>query len=148
MNIEQEQEDFRCWLGQMSAVLDRFRARFPEQDRAHLDLSPASLDFLENWLLKRYPTAQAFRSPDEKQVWDEVGRYIGETYLKELGGYWEIRLDNPKYAYYGVPQITGFSKRPTPECPHFLSVTAVDRRTGNFLKTLLAKMKIQEAKWK
>lgn len=145
MNVQEEREGFQDWLGVMDVVLQRFLRRFPEETRRKLDFSPPSLDVLEEWLLRTYPTIAALRAESEKDVWDEVARYIGETYLRELGGYWEIRLDDPKYAYYAVPQITGFSKRPTPECPHMLATTAIDRKRGNFISTLLRKTKEHES---
>jgi hypothetical protein len=37
--------------------------------------------------------------PEAKQVLDGVARYIGETCRKHLGGRWQIRLDDPRYAF-------------------------------------------------
>jgi hypothetical protein len=78
---------------------------------------------------------------ETKQVLDGVARYIGETYQKQIGGRWQIRLDDPKYAFFGLPELTGFSERPTPICPHSLATALTDQRSGSYLRTVLENTK-------
>lgn len=72
--------------------------------------------------------------PAEADQVDGIARYIGETLRKTVGGHWDIRLDDPKYVFYGLPELTGFGPRSTPVCPLTLATTAADRRTGKFLR--------------
>lgn len=138
--IEQQRENFKSWLAVMDLKLNKFVASFFEEEQLHLDYSPKSLDFVENWLIKHYATGDDLKAPDQVEIYDGSARYIGQTFLKAVGGYWELRLDDPKYAYYGLPQITGYAPRPTPECPHVLCTTLLHRRTGKYLNNLLNNM--------
>jgi hypothetical protein len=136
MTIDREQ--FEYWLADMDDALERFFATLPPEVRDRLDYSPQSLDVLEQWMLSKYSKMEQVRQPSESKTLDGIARYIGETYRKNLGGHWEIRLDDPKYAFYGLPQLTGYSAKPTPSAPLPLATAAVDRRTGNYWSTILA----------
>jgi hypothetical protein len=135
-----KQEQFEAWLAEMDNALRRFLGRLPEEVRIKLDHSPASLDVLEAWMLDRYQDNKPLHEQPEVSNLDGLARYVGETYRKALGGHWEIRLDDPTYVYYGLPQLTGFSEHPTPASPHTLVSAAVDRRTGKYLGTVLGNM--------
>lgn len=76
-------------------------------------------------------------APSESLFLDGLARYIGETFRRAIGGKWEIRLDDPKYVFYDVPQLTGFSPTPTPVCPSGLATASADRRSGQFIRGVL-----------
>ena len=135
MNIDEEKAGFNAWLAVMPRAIQRFIGSLPDTVRPHMDFSPASLDVLERWLLETFHTVAELRAPERKELWDGLGRYIGETFIRNVGGRWEIRLDDPTYVYHAVPQITGYSARPTPICPHVLSTVAVDRKRGLILRS-------------
>jgi hypothetical protein len=130
-------EEFEYWLADMDDALERFFETLPPEVRGALDYSPASLDVLESWLLAKYSTLEAARQPTESRSLDGVARYVGETFRKNLGGRWEIRLDDPKYVYHGIPQLTGYTEKPTPIAPLTLATAAAKRRTGHFWSTVL-----------
>jgi hypothetical protein len=130
-------EDFNYWVADMDDALARFSATLPPAVRDKLDYSPASLDVLEKWLLENYDTPQQLIAPGQTVNLDGAARYIGETYRKTLGGYWDIELKNPKDVYFGVPIITGFEAKPTPAAPLYMATAAMDRRTGNYIRTAL-----------
>lgn len=132
-------DDFEFWLVVMDDALERFLAVLPPQIREKLDYSPSSLDALETWILDRYPSPQAMLERDQSRLVDGVARYIGETFRKTLGGYWDIRLDDPKFAFFALPILTGFEEKPTPFCPLTLATASADRRTGKYLCTILKK---------
>ena len=111
--------------------------------RSESSLGFQSLDAIESFILDRYEGTQAILVQSEKDILDGIARYIGETFRKELGGHWEIRLDDPRYAYYGLPQLTGFSERDTPICPHSLATACADRRKGTYLRAILENSKKQ-----
>lgn len=138
MNVDSAHEGFQYWLADMDSALERFLNGLPREITERLDRSPESLDVLEAWILERYPSTQAMLAPTESRVVDGLARYIGETFRKAIGGRWEIRLDDPKYVFHGVPQLTGFSETPTPVSPISLATATADRRTGRFLGSVLA----------
>jgi hypothetical protein len=135
--LERRREDSENWLFEMDDALEQFLEGIAEPTHAQLDFSPASLDVLEAWVLERYATPQELMKADSKHVLDGFARYIGETYRKEIGGRWQIRLDDPKYAFFGLPELTGFGEKPTPISPHSLATAMTDRRSGTYLRTVL-----------
>jgi len=139
--VDRRKEDFEHWLFEMDDALERFLEGIEEPARSQLDLSLTSLDVLEAWVLARYRNPDELMKPEERQVLDGVARYVGETYRKQLGGRWQIRLDDPKYAFFGLPELTGFSERPSPICPHSLATAMTDRRSGTYLSTILENTK-------
>ena len=118
----------------MDDFLEEFIAQFPAEDRHHLDYSPSSLDVVEKWILKTYPDTDDMLVPSESERVNGVACYVGETFRKTLGGKWDIRLDDPKFAYYSMPILTGAYDA---ECPLCLVTASADRRTGDFLRTVL-----------
>lgn len=130
-------DDFDYWVADMDDALDRFFTWLPEGIRGRLNYSPASLDTLETWILETYSDTQEMLKKDQVEPVDGAARYIGETFRKCLGGYWDIRLDDPKFVFYGLPILTGFRDSSTPECPLTLATAAADRRTGVYIRTVL-----------
>lgn len=135
--LEKKKEGFEYWLADMDDALERFLETMPENTRDELDLTRASLDILEAWVLKRYGDTRSLLGESEKEVLDGLARYVGETFRKELGGRWEIRVDDPKYVHFGLPQLSGFAARSTPISPHSLVTASADRRSGHYLRQVL-----------
>jgi hypothetical protein len=96
-------DDFEHWLAAMDDHLKEFFAAMPEQVRDRLDYSPASLDLVERWILDKYPNTEAMLAEGESKSVNQLACYIGETFRKTLGGRWSIRLDDPKFAFHGLP---------------------------------------------
>jgi hypothetical protein len=130
-------EEFQSWLFYMDDALDQFKAQLPHNLSTSLNFTPASLDGLEAWLLSRYNTIAELRAPDQVATLDGAARYVGETLRKALGGRWQIRFDDPKDAYYGLPELSQFGIPVPPICPHRLVTASIDRRTGQYLSTML-----------
>lgn len=136
--VAASRDEFELWLFNMDDALASFLKTYLTKQMQSLDYSPGSLNILENWLLSRYPNVISTRPSSEAVVVDGAARYVGETYRKTLGGKWNIKLDDPKYAYHGLPILQGDHKKSTPLCPHTLVTTSVDRRTGTFLNMVLS----------
>jgi hypothetical protein len=134
-------EQFDYWLFDMDDALERFLAMFAPDVRPRLDYSEESLDVVEHWILERYSNPKALTAVSARDVLDGLARYVGETFRQQVGGHWEIRLDDPQYVYFGLPQLTGYSDKPTPICAHSLVTAATDRRTGSYLRTVLRNVK-------
>lgn len=138
MNVDKQHQDFQYWLADMDDAIERFLNSVPPDVASQLDFSPASLDLLEAWILKRYPSTQAMLPSSEGRLVDGLARYIGEVFRKAIGGRWELRLDDPQYVFHGKPQLAGFWEKATPLCPLLLATATADRRTGHFLEAVLA----------
>jgi hypothetical protein len=130
-------EDFEMWLFDMDDALDRFINAMPNELGFSLDFSEASLDHIENWLLDQYKDHTKLLEIDNKEIHDGLSRYIGETFRKHLNAKWDIRFDDPKFAFYGLPILVEKENGNTIICAHTLVTTAVARRTGTFLSTIL-----------
>jgi hypothetical protein len=130
-------DDFDYWIFEMDDVLDRFLQRLPTNIQGKLNFSPSSLEVIEAWILENYPTTQAMLGQDQASLVDGAARYVGETFRRTIGGYWDIQLDNSDTAFFGVPILTGFEDKPTPCCPLTLVTTSANRRTGKFLSMVL-----------
>jgi hypothetical protein len=131
-------EDFESWLVDMDDALERFLDALPGEVSARLDYSPASLDVLEKWILDRYESTNQMLPASEATTVDGLARYIGETFRKAIGGRWGIRLDDPKYVFCGLPEIIGYSEKPTSLCPISLATASADRRSSKYLSGILA----------
>jgi hypothetical protein len=132
--------DFEYWLAYMDDALEDFLSKLPSYVREKLDFSPRSLDFLEEWLLNKYPSIQAMLDLTQSQIVDGAARYIGETFRRAIGGHWDIRLEDPKFAFFGMPILTGSDRILAPICPLAMTTTVADRRTGVYLRTVLENM--------
>ena len=136
MNDDEKQLQFQHWLVDMDDALERFLADVPDTIATKLDYTSTSLDVLESWLLGSYESVEAMLEPDQSARIDGAARYVGETFRRELGGQWALRLGDPSKVFYGLPELTGFRMR-TPLCPLTLVTASADRRTGNYLRSVL-----------
>ena len=132
-------ELFNEWVFVMDDILEVFHKELPASVAAQLDYSVASLNVLEKLILAKYAGTSEIVAGSEKDWLDRAARYVGETFRKNLGGYWSIILDDTENIYYNIPVITGYKDKPTPYCPLTLLTTAADRRTGDFMSSILTR---------
>lgn len=136
----QVQEKFEYWLFEMDDALDCFLESLPSNTRSSLDFSPASLDAIESWLLSTYDSVQSVKQPDQAAILDGAARYIGETFRRNLGGKWMIETSDSDYVFFGIPTLSGCRGQQTSLCPLALATASVDRRRGNYLRTIFENM--------
>ncbi len=136
--IQTTRDDFDSWLVDMDDALERFVDGLPEEVAQRLDYTPGSLDALEKWILDKYESTDQMLAASQATTVDGLARYIGETFRKAIGGRWGIRLDDPKYAFYGLPEIVGYADKGTSLCPISLATASADRRNGRYLSDVLA----------
>ncbi len=129
-------DDFEHWLASMDDFLEQFIAQFPREDQFRLDYSPSSLDIVEAWILKTYADTDAMLAKSESQAVNRAACYVGETYRKNRGGKWDIRLNDTSFVFNGVPILTD-PQSTIPHCPLTLVTATADRRTGSYLRTVL-----------
>ena len=130
------EEQFQDWLTHMDDALAGFLVRLPAEVTERLDGSPDSLGALEAWLLERYPTMPSILEDEERPYLDGAARYVGEVFRKALGGHWRIRLDDPTYAFHGIPELWFLEEEDTPVAPITLVTASLDRRTGKYLSLI------------
>jgi hypothetical protein len=135
-------ERFEDWLFVMDDELEAFVRSFPDEMSQQLNYSPESLGVLESWMLKTYSSPKHLS--EDKMTWDKIGRYIGETYRKTLGGRWDVQLNSPEMAYYGLPVI--IAPNLSPDCPLSFSTAALDRKRQNYLQSVLTNLKQIQSK--
>jgi hypothetical protein len=128
--------DFEAWLFNMDDALDAFRAAVPGLT---LDGSVESLASVEGWLLARYPSAEALTQASEETMLDGAARYLGEVMRGQVGGTWDVVLDDPKFVYGRLPILHVPNKHNVPFCPHFTVRLATKRRTGELFTSVVTK---------
>ncbi len=110
---KEELDKFETFLIEMDEVVDQFVA---DADAAGhpLNFSIDSLSELEGFLAHRLATA----NDDElEQLLNRAARYFGESFRRKFGGKWELCLKNPRYLYYRLPVISGYSESDIEFCP-------------------------------
>lgn len=141
MTDNDARSDFEGWLAVMDDAIDELMDGLPADVRARLDYSSGSLDVLEAWLLRAYPSYEALTDDAAAETLDGAARYVGETFRRELGGRWDIELDNAQDVNFLVPALTGFKGGDAALSPITLVSAAADRRTGTYLRTVLENMR-------
>jgi hypothetical protein len=132
--MTKQEDQFQVWLMDMSDAIERFQQSLPNELRGRLDYSPESLDVLEGFALTKYPSPEDAKKPSEAAAVDGMARYVGEVFIKRLGGRWMIDHSNPKNAFYGLPQLSGMAGQQVQLCPLTLVTASLDRRTGSFIR--------------
>ncbi|MFD1395979.1 hypothetical protein ACFQ40_09410 [Kroppenstedtia eburnea] len=125
---------FQVWLMEMGDILERFIDHMPPE--TGLDYTPESLLRLEEWILGHYPSVDDLLKESNKETLDALVRYTGQVYRKNLKGKWTIHLDDPNYAFFGLPMISFNIPRVDPVAPHSEVVASVDRRRGDYIYTV------------
>lgn len=127
--------EFESWLeclGNYIKELYKFEPILEE----NLDFSPSSLSIIESRLLVRFDSIQDILKNENKQFLNACMVYVGETFRKNVGGIWQIELEDVNDAYYLLPVL----KIPKAgiECPVTLVTAAIDRRNGKYMEKVLA----------
>jgi hypothetical protein len=125
-------EEFQTWLALDLDVRDELYAFIGRE----LDVDVASLDELETFLLDRYPAPEAITALDQRGIADAAARHVGRVLILNVDdAVWEIDLDNADNVYYRLPITTFLGGEQ--ECPLTMVLACLDRRTGNYLRTLV-----------
>lgn len=74
-----------------------------EEERTFVkDLSPASLPWIEAYAVSRLPTPALASAPANQRLSEDLMRYVGETFLRTLGGSWQ---HDPDGSDHGMPYV-------------------------------------------
>ena len=135
MRLHSRQE-FETWLANEVEVRDELEAMIG----AELGLDEMSLDRLEAFLLDRYRHPDEALRLNERGVLDAAARHIGLVLMLNIDDVsWDIDLEHEDNVYYRLP-IIRFSDG-AEECPVTMATAALDRRTGNYLRTVVENYK-------
>lgn len=101
---------FTAFLSSMDERLSAFIAHgLPEtvdvggEERTFVkDLSPASLPWIEAYAVSRLPTPALASAPANQRLSEDLMRYVGETFLRTLGGSWQ---HDPDGSDHGMPYV-------------------------------------------
>ena len=106
---DDEVEMFEQFLFEMDDVLAKF-IETASQAGFNLNYSVESLADLE-----RFITANSTHS--DSSFDNRAARYLGEVFRQLVGGTWELCLKHPRYMYFKLPVISGYSTQPIELCP-------------------------------
>lgn len=130
MTPEQDQL-FQEWLRDMHPRLARFEDFLTPREWPG-GFTRESLAGLEQLMLDRWPSADAFAQEQDTDFMDGATRYIGETYLRLGGGGWSVDHD-PRHVFSGRPMVRLDTLDRTPISPLHLMTSLLTRRTGAVL---------------
>lgn len=153
---------FTAFLDSMDARLEAFithglpeTVAVGEEERTFIkDLTPASLPWVEAYAVSRLPSPALASAPANQRLAEDLMRYVGETFLRTLGGSWQHDPDGTDHGmpYVEVPAPEDADAAPdtddgtAPEAALTVDVsvlgllmTALQNRTGDvFVSALLA----------
>jgi hypothetical protein len=131
MRLHSRQE-FQSWLAKEVEV----REELERLMGVELGVDEKSLDILEAFLLRRYHNPDEALQLNERGVLDAAARHVGLVMVLNVdGALWDIDLEDEHNVYYRLPII----KLPdgAEACPLTLTTAALDRRTGDYLSTVV-----------
>src|SRR5690242_18120648 len=99
------------WRTRVENSIDSFLKELPVQVSEKLNYSVDSLDVFETWLLDKYSPSETTPDPSQLPIDDGAMFYVGETFKKHLGGYWNVHFAKvePDFPYGEDPVIEGFA---------------------------------------
>jgi hypothetical protein len=123
--------EFETWLANDLEVRDELA----ELMGGDPGIGFASLDTLEAFLLRRYQAPEDALRLDQRGVLDAAARHAGLVMILGIdGAAWDINLTDEDDVYYRLP-VVQIADGPA-ECPLSLVTAALDRRTGDYLRTV------------
>jgi hypothetical protein len=131
-------DQFEKWRTLVEVAIQQFMSRLPSQVSEKLDYSRESLEVLGDWFLTTYPPYETIEDPAKVIVSDGLMYYLGETYRKNLGGYWNMHFAEvePDYRYGEWPVIEGFPENDA-LCPWYIIFKMGELRDKSLFSNVL-----------
>lgn len=120
-------EKFQKFIFEMDDVMEVFLA-FAMSKGFRLDYSISSLDDMEIFIDGLGDGAR------EGELLNRCSRYVGEVFRKNLGGCWDLCLDDPKNINFRLPVINRFSDIDLEFCPLAVVGNYVARKKRGLLR--------------
>ena len=130
-------EDIGLWIDSMDDHIADFISELPKETAIKLIYTPESLNIVESRLIKEYPNKEVAMQA-EPSISEGASCYIGETFRRNLGGYWGVHLVEPNFPFGRVPVIERFDDQRTVLCPWELMMLSLDKRVGTYLHGVLS----------
>ncbi|UVI35654.1 hypothetical protein [Brevibacterium spongiae] len=142
------QREFTAFINNMDVRLGAFvLADLPETFETEdgetvkfpKDFGPKSLPMLELFVLSKFPSTEAILEAEHRRFFEGLIRYLGETYLRAIGGVW----DHDETTGNGMPFIRPDTEQgpaagePIPLVA--IVLTAVDQRSAEVFTAVLDK---------
>ena len=92
------QREFSAFINNMDVRLGAFvladlPETFEKEDGETVkfpkDFGPQSLPMLELFVLSKFPNTEEILKPEHRRFFEGLIRYLGETYLRAIGGVWD-----------------------------------------------------------
>lgn len=146
--VNELQREFSAFINNMDVRLGAFvladlPETFEKEDGETVkfpkDFGPKSLPMLELFVLSKFPNTEEILKPENRRFFEGLIRYLGETYLRAIGGVWDhdestgngmpfIRPDNADGPAAGEPiPLVG------------IVLAAVDQRSAEVFTAVLDK---------
>jgi hypothetical protein len=146
--VNELQREFTAFINNMDVRLGAFvladlPETFEKEDGETVkfpkDFGPKSLPMLELFVLSKFPSTEAILEAENRRFFEGLIRYLGETYLRAIGGVW----DHDETTGSGMP----FIRPDTEEGPAAgepiplvgIVLTAVDQRSAEVFTAVLNK---------
>ena len=131
-------ETFNEWIKEIPEKLNTITGEFAKTNKLKLDYSIQSLDALEKWMIKQYDVATDLK--DEEELWDMLALYVGETYMKHIGGEWYFETENPKSLLYQEIVMKYIEDgEPAYRSARMLCTSCISRKKGTLISSTLKK---------
>lgn len=126
-------DDFEEWLFEVDDKIEQISSY---SDAFKIDLSNLDIDEiekLENFILNEFDSFESIKAYQSRFLLDKIAVFLGEALRLRAGGKWDIVLDEPDYAFNGLPIVrTSVGVY----CPITLVTTTTHKRTGRYLKNV------------
>jgi hypothetical protein len=136
-------EDFGLWIDSIDDHIADFIIELPKAIAIKLTYTPKALNIVETWLNQEYPNKEVAMQA-VPSILEGASCYIGETFRRNLGGYWGVHLVEPNFPFGKVPVIERFDDMATVLCPWDLMLLSLDKRVGTYLHDVLSSWKAQK----
>lgn len=104
------------------------------------DLTPASLPWIESYAVSQLPSPALASAPANQRLAEDLMRYVGESFIRTLGGSWQHDADGPDHGmpFVRVQTPSAESGAETTDVSVLgLLMTALQRRTGDVFVSVL-----------
>ena len=127
-------DEFQLWLARNEDLREELEHLMGGSKKLGVDT--ASLDALEAFLLARFADPASALRLDSRGIVDAASRQVGLVLMLNVdGAEWAINLDDKKRIYYQLPLIR--FENGDEECPLSMVTACLDRRTGDYMRTLV-----------
>jgi hypothetical protein len=134
---ERKRDMFEYWLTDMAEAIDESFKSMPSHVRDKIDYTPDSLDVMEKHIIDIFDSPKSALEESQAYFLDGIARYVGQVFRKSLGGKWDIELEDIDNAFYNIPQLVDMKNQDTQISPLALVTASLDRRRGNYIRTVL-----------